>query len=324
MTTLLLAFDILLATSLVALVWRLLASEDLFRSIVLFITFGVLMSICWVRLRSPDLALVEVAIGAGLTGALLLHTLSSLEAARPEGKAGEGRATPLAWRWKIPIALASVALFSVLLWAVWLLPDEARGIGPRVFERLNESGVKNPVTAALLNFRALDTLLEVVVLLVAMIGAWSLQVREPEPLAHPSGVFLERFTRWLVPALVLVAGYLLWAGADYTGGAFQAGAVLGSAGVLWILTHGSVSAPSQRQLLRVLFTVGIFVFVGVGVLMLFSGRSFLDYPPRWSKELILIIEAASTLTIAATLVGLFAGSQRGLEGELAPMQQEGP
>ncbi|MBA2663928.1 MAG: DUF4040 domain-containing protein [Bradymonadaceae bacterium] len=69
-----------MALSLVALSWRLLATADLFKATVLFITFGVVMALCWVRLGAPDLALVEVAIGAGLTGALFLDTLARIEA----------------------------------------------------------------------------------------------------------------------------------------------------------------------------------------------------------------------------------------------------
>lgn len=55
-----------------------LASRELFRSIVLFIAFGMLLAIAWVRLAAPDVALAEAAIGAGLTGALLLVTWDAL------------------------------------------------------------------------------------------------------------------------------------------------------------------------------------------------------------------------------------------------------
>ncbi len=54
---------------------------DLFRAIVLFIAFGLLMALAWVRLDAPDVALAEAAIGAGLTGALLLGALARLRSA---------------------------------------------------------------------------------------------------------------------------------------------------------------------------------------------------------------------------------------------------
>ena len=79
LTLLLWVFDSVLATALLWLAWQALASTELFRGVVLFIAFGLLMALAWVRLEAPDVALAEAAIGAGLTGALLLTALSRLE-----------------------------------------------------------------------------------------------------------------------------------------------------------------------------------------------------------------------------------------------------
>ena len=79
MTLLQSVFDTVLGLALLWLAWRVLASPDLFRAIVLFIAFGLLMALAWVRLDAPDVALAEAAIGAGLTGALLLAALARLE-----------------------------------------------------------------------------------------------------------------------------------------------------------------------------------------------------------------------------------------------------
>ena len=70
-----LAFDAVLALALLGLAGGLLSSRDLFRAVILFIVFGFLMALAWARLRAPDIALVEAAIGAGLTGALFLDAL---------------------------------------------------------------------------------------------------------------------------------------------------------------------------------------------------------------------------------------------------------
>jgi uncharacterized MnhB-related membrane protein len=67
-----------LAMTLVWVTWRLLGSPDLFKAVVLFIVFGLLMTLAWARLAAPDLALAEAAIGAGLTGALLLDAVGHL------------------------------------------------------------------------------------------------------------------------------------------------------------------------------------------------------------------------------------------------------
>ena len=78
MTMLLWAIDVLLGLGLLWLAWQSLASTNLFRGIVLFVAFGLLMALAWVRLGAPDVALAEAAIGAGLTGALLISALSRL------------------------------------------------------------------------------------------------------------------------------------------------------------------------------------------------------------------------------------------------------
>lgn len=71
--------DIILALALVGLGWVVLTSRDLFRGVVLFIVFGLLMSLVWLRLGAPDIALAEAAIGTGLTAALLLEAVRQIE-----------------------------------------------------------------------------------------------------------------------------------------------------------------------------------------------------------------------------------------------------
>jgi energy-converting hydrogenase B subunit D len=73
-----LVLDGLLAAILLWLAYTALSSRDLFRGIVLFIAFGLVLSMTWARLGAPDVALAEAAIGAGLTGALLLATWGRL------------------------------------------------------------------------------------------------------------------------------------------------------------------------------------------------------------------------------------------------------
>jgi uncharacterized MnhB-related membrane protein len=72
-------FDGVLALVLLVLAWQLLWSPNLFKAIVLFISFGLMLSLAWVRLKAVDIALAEAAIGAGLTGALFLTALDRLK-----------------------------------------------------------------------------------------------------------------------------------------------------------------------------------------------------------------------------------------------------
>jgi energy-converting hydrogenase B subunit D len=73
-----LAFDVLLTSTLLAVAAMALFSRDLFRAVIMFIVLGLVLSLAWVRLEAPDVALAEAAIGAGVTGTLLLDTLGHL------------------------------------------------------------------------------------------------------------------------------------------------------------------------------------------------------------------------------------------------------
>jgi len=99
-----LAFDALLALALLGLAAAAIFSRVLLRSVILFMVFGLLMALGWARLRAPDIALTEAALGAGLTGALLLHALRAFKtsptpperesAPAPESPAGPGGTSP--------------------------------------------------------------------------------------------------------------------------------------------------------------------------------------------------------------------------------------
>jgi uncharacterized MnhB-related membrane protein len=78
--TLALSFDLLLIAALLWSAARALTTADVFRAVVLFIVFSLLMALAWARLGAPDIALAEAAIGAGLTGALLLDAVGHLRA----------------------------------------------------------------------------------------------------------------------------------------------------------------------------------------------------------------------------------------------------
>jgi uncharacterized MnhB-related membrane protein len=86
------ALDGALALLVLWLAWRTLSTPALFRAVVLFIAFGLALSLIWARLAAVDVALAEMAIGAGVTGALLLVALTRLERPIGRGKRRDGEA----------------------------------------------------------------------------------------------------------------------------------------------------------------------------------------------------------------------------------------
>ena len=305
-----LGLDLLLAAMVLGLGWAAVSSPDLKQGVVLFIAFGLMLALVWARLGAPDLALAEAAIGAGLSGALLLSALRDAPRETPAPAP-----LPLA----ALIGLLTLALAAAYAWALvsaLQVGDPVR-LSRHVAEQLAHSGVGNPVTAVLLNFRAYDTLLELAVLATAVLGI--LALGQARPSYRPAGPLFGSLVRWLVPLLLVTAGYLLWAGAQEPGGAFQAGALLASAAVLLRLAgHPGAGLPGPGAL-RWLLVGGVAAFLAIGLAVTPAGLAFLQYPEGWAGVSILLIEAAATLSIAATLALAYLGGRpTGFESASAP------
>ena len=57
-------------------------SKNLLNSILIFMSYSLIMSIIWILLESPDLAITEAAVGAGVTSVLFFATLKKIHAMR--------------------------------------------------------------------------------------------------------------------------------------------------------------------------------------------------------------------------------------------------
>lgn len=55
-------------------------SKNLLNSIIIFMSYSLIMSIIWILLESPDLAITEAAVGAGITSILFFVTLKKIHA----------------------------------------------------------------------------------------------------------------------------------------------------------------------------------------------------------------------------------------------------
>lgn len=63
-------------------------SKKLLNSILIFMSYSLVMSIIWICLESPDLAITEAAVGAGVTSILFFVTLKKIHAIEEERKDG--------------------------------------------------------------------------------------------------------------------------------------------------------------------------------------------------------------------------------------------
>jgi len=61
-------------------------SRKLLNSVLIFMSYSLIMSIIWICLESPDLAITEAAVGAGVTTILFITTLKKIHAMGAEDK----------------------------------------------------------------------------------------------------------------------------------------------------------------------------------------------------------------------------------------------
>lgn len=297
--------DSCLGLTMIWLAYQALHSRRRYDGVVLFVAYGLLLAVAWARLGAPDVAMAEAAVGAGITGALLMSSLTRLTDEAP------GHATRPALSRRAS-RLTGILLMATLapLAAVLLDLPGSPGLAENVEASMKDSGVSHPVTAVLLNFRGYDTLLEMVVLLLVIVAVRSSVPRPTLPARSGAGRVLSQLTGWLSPFLIVVAGYLLWVGSSAPGGAFQAGATLAGVGVLLIMASPERIPRVGPVLLGSSLIAGALAFIVVALLGLVVEGHLLRYPPRWASALILTIEAVATLSIAATLIALYAALYR--------------
>jgi multisubunit Na+/H+ antiporter MnhB subunit len=296
---------------LAAAVWT-IVSREAFAAVVGYVVYGLLVALVWVRLFALDVALTEAAIGSGATGVLLITAAMRLRRTDPLPDDEPAVATPSALT-RLAAMTLCLAVAAGLAVVALALPDPGPTLAPEAARHLAETGLGNPITGVLMAYRAFDTMLEKVVLVLAVIGVWSLApdrawggVAGPRALARPDGPLA--FLAQLLPPIGIVVGiHIVWVGANEPGGAFQGGALL-AAMALIVMMARLVEAPAvSRRWLRLALVSGPAVFLVMGVLGFATASGFLAYPSGFAKPLILFIEAFMTLSIAATLPLLVIG-----------------
>jgi multisubunit Na+/H+ antiporter MnhB subunit len=293
---------------LVLAIWT-VAARDTFAAAVGFVAYGMLLTVVWVQLQGVDVALIEGAIGGGLTGAMLIAAASRL---RPTEAAARAERPGVPTR--LAAALVAACITAALAVAVLALPDPAPTLAPETAENLPATGVGNPITGVLLAFRAMDTLLEAIVVLFAMIGVWSLapdRVWGGRPgrlhRADPDGI-LAYLARVLPPIGIVVAVYIFWIGADLPGGKFQGASILAAMWLLAAMAGLTDAPPVSRTWVRFALIAGPVVFIAIGAAGVWTAGAFLAYPDGLAKPLIKVIEWALLPSLALTLALILAGA----------------
>jgi multisubunit Na+/H+ antiporter MnhB subunit len=262
-----------------------------------------------VQLGGVDIALTESAIGGGLTGLLLVRASAKLRATEMPARA---EAVSRSFRGVAAAAAACVA--GALAIAVLSLPEPAPTLAPEAAANVDATGVGNPITAVLMAYRAMDTMLEAIVLLLGLIGVWSLA---PDAAwggrpgsrynADPDGI-LAFIARVLPPIGIVVGIYIFWVGADEPGGKFQGATILAAMWLLTMMAGLTDAPPISRRWVRLLLVAGPLVFIATGVTGAIASGAFLGFPEGFAKPLIKIVEIALMPSLALTLGLVMAGA----------------
>jgi len=303
-----------LALLLLALAAWTIVARDAFAAVAGFVAYGLLLTLAWVQLSGVDVALTEAAIGGGLTGALLIGAVARLRDTEAAARAERPKALT-----RMLAAFVAGAVTVALAICVLALPDPAPTLAPDVAANIGATGVGNPITAVLLAFRAMDTLLEAIVLVFALIGVWSLAPDRAwggrpgvRHVADPNGI-LAYIARVLPPIGIIVGMYVFWAGADHPGGKFQGATILAAMWLLVMMAGLTDAPPISRAWLRIGLVAGPLVFIAIGLAGAVTADAFLAYPDGYAKPLIVVIELALMPTLALILALLLVGTPQRTE-----------
>lgn len=171
---------------------------------------------------------------------------------------------------------------------------------------LHKSGVSHPVTAVLLNFRATDTLLEVVVLLIALVAFGGFTQVSRHQTYFRAGSMPQFLANTLAPFFLLGSVYLWLIGAYSSGGAFQAGALMAA---FFLLTKlGGAPILTVPKMSFIVGPLGVLLFLILGFITMPYG-GFFAYRGNLASFIITMLEGFLTLSIALILAQFFISNE---------------
>ena len=275
---------------------------------------GFVLAVVYAFYGAPNVALVAVLIETVQT-LLLVATLKLI----PHRVLSHQAELPIVRRnRKVLVAVATGAFAFVVAWGALSQPPAGQSVAEELTRLTPEAHAKNVVTATLADFRGLDTLGEVTVVALVLLGvATLLGDLVPAKNGGPSGergvaaapaarVVVRGIARLLYLPTFLVAAALLVKGFVETGDGFSAGVVAALGVLLRYLAFGyerTRRLPAVRHALAIAFS-GLLVALGVaGAPLLLGDAPLTHYPPAGSEP----VHAGTIELMSAVLfdIGIF-------------------
>ncbi len=281
-------------------------------ALILLGAVGLVVSLCFVYLSAPDLALTQLLVEVA-TIILMMLALHWLPQSSPPEK-------PSLAKWaRGVVACAAGAGVAALTYA--LLSHDFNSISPYFLENtVSLGGGANAVNVIIVDFRALDTLGEITVLGIAAIAIFSLlqgvtsAKQQPVAQTAPYSLMLALVSRLLLPLAVVVSVFLFLRGHNQPGGGFIAGLVLAIALILQFVAHGQAWVGARMGTdFRPWVAWGLLIAGLAGTASWFFGAPFLtstyDYPlwpgvlGQWLGSAPLASASVFDLGVFLTVVG---------------------
>ncbi len=120
-------------------------------------------------------------------------------------------------------------------------------------------------------------------------------------------------SKLLIPPILLFVLYVQFHGDFGPGGGFQAGVIFASAFILYALIFGVDNARKvvPAWMTRLMLSLGLLLYAGVGVVAMLLGGDYLDYStlsddPHAGQHLgITLIELGVGITVAGAMITIF-------------------
>ena len=296
--------------------WMLLwFHHERIKAVLISGAIGLVVSMVFIMLSAPDLALTQITVDV-VTTILLLMSLSLLPQLTPYESSRIRR-----WRDAFLAIVGGVGIG----WITWLILTRDHNSISWFFmqQAIPLGGGSNVVNVILVDFRGFDTFGEITVLGIAAIGVLSLMdgmrthgttmTRGLTYRFSPSPVMFRITTSWILPLALVVSIYIFMRGHNYAGGGFIAGLITSMALIIQYMALGQdraermLGAKSGRLYERWI-GLGLSIAGSTGIAAWFWARPFLTsahiyiQPPLLGK-MHLASAALFDLGVYITVVG---------------------
>ncbi|ABV74697.1 putative monovalent cation/H+ antiporter subunit B [Rickettsia akari str. Hartford] len=319
----------LIAFLLILISIKIIFAKDLLNSVIATSIFSLLISVSYLMMDAPDVAMTEAAIGSCLSTCVYLNLLRKLPSDLKNIERTNVIATSL-------ICL----LFVVILTYIGLeLPSYGDDNAPLhiysskyyIENTSRDIGIPSLVAAILASYRGYDTLCETSVILIAGIAVLLVSsqegvipwldhgisghgmkyriLRSSRVMTNP---IIKYITSFIIPYIILYSIYIQLNGESSPGGGFQAGVIFASSLIAYDLVYGhrKLSRYFPPNVLICIAVLGVAIYAIVGTISLFFNDNYLNYDSLTNfindqllahHIAIVIVEIGIGLTVAAIM-----------------------